>query len=58
MNTITQWPNAISEQKKNALIQLIYSNTQDNTLEEWLSYLESASEEDTDEITRILNVQV
>lgn len=53
--TTTQWPGAISEQKRNALIQLIYSNIQSDALEKWLDFLESASEEDADELLENLS---
>jgi hypothetical protein len=50
MNT-TQWPDAISEQKRKRIIQLIYERIgSSDEREEWLNELESASECDADEI--------
>lgn len=52
---LVQWPHAISEQKRNDILQLIYSNTADEELDQWLNYLESASSsDDGDEIMEIL----
>ena len=58
MNTLaTQWPNILSEQKRNIVIQLIYANTESNDeREEWLDHLESASDEqDADDIIKSLS---
>lgn len=51
MNTTTQWPDAISDQKRKRIIQLIYERIgSSDEREQWLNELESASEWDADEI--------
>ena len=47
MNTITnQWPDTISNEKRNFILQLIFTNTKNSfDREQWLEYLESASDE-------------
>ena len=58
MNTITtQWPNAMSNEKRNFILQLIFTKTQSShAREKWLDFLESASDEqEADEIIENLS---
>lgn len=53
--TIQQWPDAISERKKNLITQLIFRNIiEENEREQWLEKLERADENDADEIVQSL----
>ena len=53
MNITTQWPDAISEQKRIHITQLIYERVAGRDEREyWLNELESASECDADEILK------
>ena len=57
MQTITsEWQDAMPDQKRNAILQLIFANTEcDEDREEWMDQLESASDEyDADEIEQML----
>jgi|GEM_PF-6423893 len=55
MNTTTQWPEAISEKKRNLIIQLIYKIADDEERERWLNEVESATtENDADEMVKSL----
>jgi hypothetical protein len=52
---LTQWPETISDEKRNYILQLIYSNTSNDDREKWLDYLESASSvNDADDIAESL----
>lgn len=58
MNNITaQWPNSISSEKRNAILQIIYANMEDtDDREKWLDNLESISdEEDANEVIESLS---
>lgn len=57
MNITTQWPDAISDQKRRHIIQLIYERVAGSDEREyWLNELESASECDADEmLSSLLN---
>lgn len=57
MNTTTaQWPEIMPENKRNVIIQLIYSSAKsDEEREKWLDYLESSSNDDSDEIIESLS---
>jgi len=58
MQTITsQWPDAMPDQKRNAILQLIFANTEcDEDRDRLLNFLESASNEcDADEIIESLS---
>ena len=52
--TIQQWPETISKRKKNLIMQLIFRNIEEDKREEWLEKLESAYENDADEIVQSL----
>ena len=54
---INQWPEAISDKKRNFILQLIFTKTQNShDREQWLDYLESASSSDeADEIEKSLS---
>ena len=56
-NITTQWPNSISSEKRNTILQIIYANMEDtDDREEWLEHLASASnEQDADEIIESLS---
>ena len=52
----TQWPETISDEKRNFILQLILSNTSNEERDQWLDYLESAStSDDADEIMASLS---
>lgn len=56
MHTTTQWEDAMSEQKRKRIIQLIYERIgSSDEREQWLNELESASEYDADEIIKSLS---
>lgn len=56
-NITAEWQDAMSDQKRNAILQLIFANTEgDDEREKWLEHLESASDEqDADEMVAILS---
>jgi hypothetical protein len=52
---VKTWPKAISRKNRDFILQLIYVNIQDfHEREIWLSELESASEDDADELIQSL----
>ena len=52
--TIQQWPDAISEKKRCLMIQLINKIADDEEREYWLNRIETATENDADEIVQSL----
>ncbi len=58
MKTITNnWQNSMSNQKRTAILQLIFTNTQnDYERDQWLDYLEStSSDQDANELIKELS---